>query len=166
MTSVISNVDRDLTYRRIDPRIDRAVAFANYRETCVESFGDDRRCISESNYFDWLSRRVEEFPDGHVLTLLSGTVVGQLELQVPYGADRGYINLFHVSRTWRRLGFGRRMHEFALRYFRSWEAQWVDLHVSPTNHPATAFYRSLGYRVTNVETGENRMWRMERRVVH
>lgn len=163
MTSQSPAIDRDLTYRRIDPSLDAALAYSNYRETCLASFGSLKRCITESSYTRWLARRVEEFPDGHVLAVLNGQVIGQLELQVPYGMDRGYVNLFYVSPAWRRLGIGRRMHEFAMRYFRSWEADWADLHVSATNHPAVEFYRSLGYRVAQSEPGQ--LWRMERGVV-
>lgn len=158
-------VDRDLTYRRIDPVLDGKVAYAHYRETCIASFGHDGRCISEPQYLRWLERRVEEYPDGHVMAVLKGQLVGQLELQVPYGSDRGYVNLFYVAPSWRRLGFGRRLHDFALRYFHSWEAEWIELHVSPTNPAATGFYRSLGYRLADMEQGENRMWRMERAVL-
>ena len=96
--------------------------------------------------------------------MLGDRVVGQLELQVPYGHSVGYVNLFHVARDWRRLGFGRRLHEYADRYFRSWEASRIELHVSPTNHPAIQFYRSLGYRLAMVESQGGRMWQMERRL--
>jgi ribosomal protein S18 acetylase RimI-like enzyme len=163
MTSQSPAVERALTYRRIDPISDGPVAYANYRETCIASFGSSKRCIRALHYTRWLSQRIEEFPDGHVMALLNGQIVGQLELQVPYGSIRGYVNLFHVAKPWRRLGFGRRMHDFALEYFRSWEAGWAELHVSSTNTAAVAFYRSLGYRVVEAEDGQ--LWRMERSVV-
>lgn len=158
-------IDRDLLYRRIDPLIDGPLAYAHYRETCIASFGQGRRCIGQPAYLRWLGSRVQEYPDGHVLALLGGKVVGQLELQVPYGLDRGYVNLFYVARPYRRLGLGRRMHDFALTYFRSWEAQHVELHVSPTNPAAVAFYRSLGYRLAMVEHEGEPMWLMERTVI-
>jgi ribosomal protein S18 acetylase RimI-like enzyme len=59
-------------------------------------------------------------------------------------------------------GLGRRMHDFALPYFRSWEAARIELHVSPTNADAVAFYRSLRYRLAELEPGVTQMWRMER----
>ena len=160
----VSRIDQELRYRRIDPSADGDLAYAHYRETCIASFGVARRCISQSDYVNWLSERVEEYPDGHVLALLQGKVVGQLELQVPYGLDCGYVNLFWVAQSWRRLGMGRRMHDFALSYFRCWEARRIELHVSPTNHAAIAFYRSLGYRLTLVENGGEALWLMERGV--
>jgi len=157
-----------LIYRRIDPIADADVVYGNYRDACAASFGDAARCSTRAEYLDWLTRRVEEFPDGHVLATLAnrgGAIVGQLELQVPYGLRVGYVNLFHVTRDWRRLGFGRQLHEeYADRYFRAWEADTIELHVSPTNHAAVQFYRSLGYKLAAVETRGDRMWRMERRV--
>lgn len=155
-------VDRNLTYRRIDPARDGELAYSNYRKTCQISFGHTRRCLDEQAYLHWLTQRVEEYPDGHVMALLGSQIIGQLELQIPYGLDRGYVNLFYVEPEWRRLGFGRRLHEFALQYFRSWEGKWVELHVSATNQPAVRFYQALGYRRVGGESG--RMWLMERAV--
>jgi ribosomal protein S18 acetylase RimI-like enzyme len=156
-----------LTYRRIDPTTDADLAYANYRETAIASFGDAAHYSPRSSYLRWLTERVDEFPDGHVLATLgpSGPVIGQLELQVPYGLNVGYVNLFYVARDWRRFGFGRRLHDdYLLRYFRSWEADTIELHVSPTNHAAVQFYRSLGYALAAVEADGERMWRMSRRV--
>jgi ribosomal protein S18 acetylase RimI-like enzyme len=154
-----------LTFRRIDPATDGELAYANYHEAGVISFGDSSHSSSTTAYLKGLAARVEEFPDGHVLAMLGDRVVGQLELQVPYGLNTGYVNLFYVARNWRRLGFGRRLHEeYLLRYFRSWEADTVELHVSPTNHAAVQFYRSVGYKLATVEPGGGRMWRMELRL--
>jgi ribosomal protein S18 acetylase RimI-like enzyme len=164
MTAPTLVVDRDLQYRRIDPTINGDLAYSNYRETCIASFGHARRCLDAESYLRWLQQRVDEYPDGHMLAVLKGQIVGQIELQVPYGLDRGYVNLFYIANPWRRLGLGRRMHDFAISYFRSWEARRVELHVSPTNAAAVAFYRSLGYRLVMVEHEGSRMWRMERHV--
>src|SRR5215471_6432641 len=119
-----------LTFRRINPDTEGDLAYANYHEAGVLSFGDASHCSTKAAYLKGLAARVEEFPDGHVLAMLGEDVVGQLELQVPYGLRVGYVNLFYVTRDWRRLGFGRRLHEeYLLRYFRSWEAETVELHV-------------------------------------
>jgi ribosomal protein S18 acetylase RimI-like enzyme len=164
MTAPTLVVDRDMQYRRIDPTIDGDLAYSNYRETCIASFGHARRCMDAKSYLWWLQQRVDEYPDGHMLVVLRGQPIGQIELQVPYGLDRGYVNLFYIANPWRRLGLGRRMHDFAITYFRSWEARRVELHVSPINRAAVAFYRSLGYRLAMVEYEGSQMWRMERHV--
>ncbi len=153
-----------LTYRRIDPVNDGSLAYLHYRDACSSSFGDASSCMARENYLHWLGQRVDEFPDGHVMAMLDERVIGQLELQAPYGKSVGYVNLFYVVREWRRLGFGRRLHEYADCYFRSWEVDCIELHVSPTNDAAVQFYRSLGYKLSAVETGRDRMWRMQRQL--
>jgi ribosomal protein S18 acetylase RimI-like enzyme len=135
-----------LTFRTIDPDADADLLVANRRDACAATFGDDSTFEGPSRYLAWLRGKVEEFPDGHVLALLGDRRVGHLELEVPYGLTVGYVSLFHVAAPFRRLGFGRRMNEYAERYFVSWEADRVELHVSPSNRPAVEFYRRLGYR--------------------
>jgi ribosomal protein S18 acetylase RimI-like enzyme len=156
-----------LVYRRIDPDADAALAVDHYRDAHRASFGDDpdprHRYRGDRDYLRCLRTRVEEFPDGHVLAQLDdGRVVGQLELQVPYGRTTGYVNLYYVTPAFRGLGFGRRMHaEFAEPYFRSWDASRIGLDVSRTNSRAIAFYRSLGYRFAGDPTSGTELRRME-----
>ena len=109
---------------------------------------------------DPLRERIEEYPDGQVLAFLDGRCVGQLELQIPYGLSTGYINLYYVTHPFRGLGFGTRMHEYVERYFRSWEATEIELHVARTNEPALHFYRKLGYRYADPEPRNPGLWRM------
>jgi ribosomal protein S18 acetylase RimI-like enzyme len=153
-----------LTFRRIDLATDSAVAFENYRDACAASFGSADSSLPREKYLSWVADRLGEFPDGNVLASIGDRFVGQLELQIPYGLQTGYVNLFYVTRPWRRLGLGRRMHDFADRYFRSWEATAVELHVSPTNTAAVGFYRSLGYRKIATEDEGGRMWKMRREI--
>jgi ribosomal protein S18 acetylase RimI-like enzyme len=154
-----------LTFRRIDPALDAEVAYSHYRDACTASFGDDASCSTPKAYLAWLTNRVMEFPDGHVIAMLGDEPIGQLELQVPYGLKVGYVNLFYVVAKWRRLGFGRRLHDYAERYFRSWEAESIELHVASGNHAAIRFYRSLGYHRALVEDEGGRMWRMEKSLI-
>lgn len=60
MTYPLPAVERDLTYRRIDRAADLSLAYANYRETCIASFGSSRRCMTQPAYAQWLARRTEE----------------------------------------------------------------------------------------------------------
>ena len=148
-----------LTYRTIDPVADADFAVEAYVDACRASYGDETSFPGRARHLAWLRSRVEEFPEGHVLALLDGRCVGEMELQVPYGLTSGYVNLYYVVPEFRGQGFGRRMHDYAERYFRSWEANVIHLHVSPTNEPATAFYRSLGYRALR---REGRLWLMHK----
>jgi len=134
-----------LTFRRIDPDADGPLCFANYRDAAVATYGPRTQAANPRNYLPWLRNRVDEFPDGHLLAFLGGECVGQLELQVPYGTTAGYVNLFYVAPAFRNQGFGRRLHDHAERYFRSWEADRIELDVSETNDRAIGFYKRLGY---------------------
>jgi ribosomal protein S18 acetylase RimI-like enzyme len=133
-----------ITYRLIDPVADGELAFAQYRDASIATYGRDR--ARRDRYLPWLRARVDEFPDGHLLAYLGETCVGQLELQVPYGLTTGYTNLFYVNSSLRRQGFGRLLHARAVEYFRSWEANRIELDVAPRNKRAIGFYEALGYR--------------------
>src|SRR4051795_1680848 len=146
-----------LSYRTIDPVADADFAIRAYLDACRASYGNEESFLGRSRHLAWLSSRIEEFPDGHLLALVDGKPVGQMELQVPYGLPEGYVNLYYVIPELRGRGFARRMHEQAVRYFQSWEADRIELHVSGSNERAMGFYRSLGYRAVR---REGRLWRM------
>ena len=76
---------------------------------------------------------------------------------MPYGLSVGYVNLFYVEPRWRRLGFGRLLHDRAATYFRAWDATAVELHVGAGNAAAVGFYRAMGYRL--LEAG-GPIWKM------
>ena len=153
---VVTNVPQP-TFRTINAELDAELVVANYRDTSRASYGRDPSDRAIRAYLPWLRTRVEEFPDGHVLAFLGDACVGQLELQVPYGLTCGYVNLFYVTPPFRGRGFGRALHAYAERYFRSWEATRVELHVTKTNRRAVRFYRTLGYRLTGIGRDQ---WKM------
>ncbi len=150
---------KPLTYRTIDAEADAHLCWENQRDACIASFGNDRGLQPRHPYLHWLREKIEEFPDGFVLAFADNQCVGELQLQVPYGATSGYVNLYHVRESFRAKGYGREMHTYADRYFRSWEATRIELHVSPTNHRAIGFYRAMGYRF---DRQEGRLWLMAR----
>jgi ribosomal protein S18 acetylase RimI-like enzyme len=153
-------VTETLTYRTIQLPRDAARAVAFHADACRESFGEgdyQRRLERPEHYLDRLAAGIEEFPDGHLLAFAGGKCVGQMELQVPYGLDTGYANLFYVAAAFRRQGYGRVMHARAEVYFRSWEARRIELHASPTNPAAMRFYEAMGYRVVGREGDMVRM---------
>jgi ribosomal protein S18 acetylase RimI-like enzyme len=150
-----------LTFRTIHLPNDAALVARNRRDACVETFGDERQFEGDIRYLAWLKDKVDEFPDGFVLAFDGKRCVGHLELEVPYGLDIGYVNLFYVARGFRRRGVGHVLHFYCRQYFRSWDASRVQLHVSPTNRRALSFYRKLGYRPVQLEGLRGPLWRME-----
>lgn len=156
-----------LTYRTIDPDKDADLCAANHYDACVASFGQDCKYEGRESYLNWLRRSVEVYPEGFVLAFRRDRLVGQLELQVPYGLSTGYVNLFYVSPDVRGRGYGQLLHQYAELYFRSWEAKTIELDVSPQNIRAIRFYRRLGYTFSEQESGQYlqkkaRLWRMSR----
>src|SRR5436190_332684 len=147
-----------ILYRPIDPQRDAAIAYENYRDASFASYGRD---VSEKRrYLPWLHARVQEFPEGHLLAYLENKCIGQLELQVPYGLTSGYINLFYVSKKFRRQGFGRLLHARAEKYFRSWEANRIELDVASINEDAVCFYLAMGYRFSKERSPHHPLRRM------
>ena len=150
-----------LTYRTIDVDRDATLLVRHQREACVASFGDDSRFQGAERYLAWLRAKVDEFPEGFMLAMLDGVCVGQLELEVPWGMTRGYVNLFYVTPPFRGIGFSNLLHQRAELYFRTWEAQRIELHVSPRNAAALRFYRRMGYRRTFEGDGRS-LWKMQK----
>ncbi len=146
-----------LTYRTIDADTDAQLCWENQRDACFATFGNDRHLMPRHRHLRWLREKIEEFPDGFVLAFQDDQCIGELQLQVPYGLSTGYINLYHVRASFRGKGYGRLLHACADRYFRSWEATRIELHVSPTNQRAIRFYRAMGYQFVRPE---GRLWLM------
>jgi ribosomal protein S18 acetylase RimI-like enzyme len=143
-----------LTFRTITLPEDSARAITYHRDACRATFGDrefEQYLERPGRYLKNLAKRLEEFPDGHLLAFAGNRCVGQLELQAPYGLTVGYVNLFYVTPSLRRQGYGRLLQGRAEQYFRSWEATEVELHVSPLNVAAVRFYEAMGYMVSAQE---------------
>jgi GNAT superfamily N-acetyltransferase len=149
-----------LSYRTIAPRLDARAAVAHQLDACVCSFGDAARFQGAVRYLRWLESKVDEFPEGFLMAFAGDDCVGQLELEVPYGASVGYVNLFYVTPPFRGLGFARALHDRASMYFRGWEASRIELHCSPTNERAMRFYRKLGYQRTRGSGTNASLWKM------
>lgn len=160
-----------LTFRTIDPNGDADRCVADHRDASAATFGPGRPYEGRASYLRSLREGVAVYPDGFVLAFDGTRCVGHLELQVPYGADVGYVNLFYVPPADRGRGVGALLHAYAERYFRSWEATAVELHVGPENVRAIRFYRRLGYAFAPepAPTGRaarraSRMWKMTKRL--
>lgn len=151
-----------LRFRTIHLPTDAAAVVSHQRDACIATFGDDRRYQGDGRYLRWLQPKIEEFPDGFVMALQGQTIVGQLELEAPYGSGVGYVNLFYLRPKFRGRGYGRALQDYAERYFRAWEASRITLHVSPTNVRALGFYRRMGYRVRRASEEGEALWLMEK----
>jgi ribosomal protein S18 acetylase RimI-like enzyme len=154
---------QSLSYRTIDLRIDESLVVAHQLDACTCSFGNASRFQGASRYFGWLESKLEEFPDGFLMAFMGDKCVGQIELEVPYGLSAGYANLFYVTPEFRRMGFGRLLHNRAEMYFRSWEATRINLHCSPTNERALIFYKRLGYRRAG-NLRDRTLWAMSKEI--
>jgi GNAT superfamily N-acetyltransferase len=152
-----------VSYRTIDLRTDAELAVAHHRDACVCSFGDEARFQGRKRYLAWLESKLEEFPDGFLMAFVGGRCLGQLELEVPYGLSTGYVNLFYVTAALRGMGFGRVLHGRAVQYFKSWEANQIDLHCSPDNARALDFYRAAGYRKVD-QSRDGTLWAMSKTI--
>jgi ribosomal protein S18 acetylase RimI-like enzyme len=153
-----------LTFRTIDPDADGDRIAADHLEACLASFGEASRYEGRDRYLAWVRRQVEEFPDGYVLAMEGGQCVGHLEIQVPYGKTAAYVNLFHVAPAFRGRGYAGRLQNYVERYARSWEANQIELHVSPSNRRALQFYRSTGYEFAGDDDRGARLWHMFKRL--
>jgi ribosomal protein S18 acetylase RimI-like enzyme len=156
-----------LTLRTIDPVGDADRCAADHYDACVASFGESPRYEGRDAYLAWLRDKVDEYPEGFVLAYSGATFVGHLELQVPFGLPTGYVNLFYVAPEMRGRGFGQLLHAYAERYFRNWEVERTELHVSPQNIRAIRFYRRLGYKFSNEGNGsymtrDAKLWKMSK----
>jgi ribosomal protein S18 acetylase RimI-like enzyme len=154
-----------LNFRTINPDRDFALCEANKRDACVASFGTSRSFTGGERYRRWLKGKAEEFPEGFVLVYDGDQLVGQLEMQVPYGRTVGYMWLFYVAPHYRGRGYGILMHRYVERYFLAWGARRIDLHVAPGNLRAVRLYRRLGYRTAEIEKRRPRMLKMVKRLV-
>lgn len=149
-----------VSYRTIDPLPDARLAVAHQLDACTCSFGDARRFQGAVRYLRWLESKVQEFPEGFLMAFAGEQCVGQLELEVPYGSDVGYVNLFYVTPPFRGLGFAQVLHDRAVAYFRSWEAGRIELHCSPTNRRAMQFYRRRGYTRLPADRHDGALWKL------
>ncbi|MBE5965845.1 MAG: GNAT family N-acetyltransferase [Lachnospiraceae bacterium] len=118
------------------------------RDSFRVSFGTDQGFGDDEEYIDWVYTKSREFPDGFVLIWENGTPIGQLELTIKEysGKTIGYINLYYLIASKRGMGLGKKLHQYALEFFRKYDVSEYHLRVSPNNQYALAFYRKNGMK--------------------
>ncbi|MEI5906905.1 GNAT family N-acetyltransferase [Bacillus spongiae] len=116
------------------------------RDSFIVSFGTDKGLGDEKEYLEWLLVKSRQFPEGFVLVLENDIPIGQVELTIKEykGKVIGYVNLYYLVPEKRKLGFGKKLHQYAMTFFNKNGVSEYHLRVSPNNSTALAFYKNMG----------------------
>ncbi|WP_233499180.1 GNAT family N-acetyltransferase [Bacillus weihaiensis] len=131
----------------MNPRFDRDQLIANRRDSFLISFGHDKGFGEEDDYIFWLEEQVEKFPNGFVfLVNEKNHILGQIEVSIRSYENRkiGYVHLYYLVKEYRGRGFGKRLHDYSLQFFKENQVSNYHLRVSPTNVRALFFYEKMG----------------------
>jgi len=134
-----------------------------HRETLIQfrkdsfaiSFGSTEEFGDEQDYLEWAFAKSIQVPNGFMMVMEDEWPIGQLELTLTEYEGRriGYVNLYYLIPDKRGFDLGRKMHEYALNFFRENGVQEYHLRVSPTNSPALSFYQNAGMEEIGLELG-------------
>lgn len=154
----------ELKFHAIDLARHGALAIEFRRDSYVCSFGNDQIFVEENGadgraYLDWLTARIEQFPEGHVHAWQGDAIVGQIEMII--GSRGGYINLFYLRPESRGHGLGDVLHAYAVELMRRYRVGAVGLSVSPTNERAVRYYRRHGWLDRGPRPGAPHVHEME-----
>lgn len=135
----------------IDKHRDYIVPFR--RDSFIVSFGTDKDFGSKEDYLNWIKVQSTKYPNGFVIVEENDTVIGQLELTIrEYNENQiGYINLYYLIPEKRGMGLGKKLHEYAMNFFKANGVSEYHLRVSPTNYHALSFYRKNGMQELETE---------------
>lgn len=155
-----------LTYRRIDLELDEELIVDHRLDSFKESFGHTNGFGNVKHYLSWVEEKSAQFPDGFVIVMYEGKVIGQLELQVQYDECRriGYVNLYYLIPEYRDKGFGLYLKEYAEEFFRKHRCPEYQLRVSPTNKRAIHFYEKCGMVLLKEEMFDDPVLRMYKKL--
>ncbi|WP_161787420.1 GNAT family N-acetyltransferase [Endozoicomonas numazuensis] len=105
--------------------------------------------FSASETREWFQFLAEKAPEGFLMVLYQGEIIGQLEfrsrLQADSGKIEGYINLFYLVPHWRGKGMGQKLHDYTLSQLANNSCTQAFLRYIPGNHRAEAFYLKNGW---------------------
>ena len=95
---------------------------------------------------EWFMKRFER--DGFFALELDNQVIGLL-IVAPFGEEEGHLGKIGVARSHHGKGYGKKLMEYALQWFRSYESiRQVHLYTQDHNTTAQALYRQFGFRVS------------------
>ncbi|MGR9049472.1 GNAT family N-acetyltransferase [Halobacillus faecis] len=139
-------------FRTIDLEEDRQSIIDFRKDSFMVSFGNTSG-FDATAYLFYVLEKVEQYPDGFVMAVVDGEVIGQLELSVKKDKDRriGYIHLFYLIPSERGKGMGKALHNYAIDFFRKRNLEEYHLRVAPDNHRARRFYEKAGMKTIGPE---------------
>lgn len=137
----------------IDIKKHREYVIPFRRDSFIVSFGTDEDFGNDEDYLIWLEKQSVESPEGFLLGMENGTPIGQLELTIREfeGNEIGYINLYYLVPKKRGKGLGKKLHDYALEFFKNKGVTEFHLRVSPSNLQAISFYHKNGLLVLKTE---------------
>lgn len=137
-----------MRFEHIEVKKHRNYVIPFRKDSFIVSFGSDQDFGDEEDYLDWLNEKASQFPEGFVVVTEDEIPIGQLELTiVEYeGRSIGYVNLYYLIPEKRGIGLGKKLHEYAVGFFRKQAVSEFHLRVSPNNDSAISFYRKNGLK--------------------
>ncbi len=120
-------------------------------DSFVVSFGDAEKFHEADGkgaqrYLGWLSEKIAKDPQSVVHVWNDNEIIGQIELgRLRDDQSRGYVNLYYLVPIFRGKGLGTHLDTAAMNYFKNLGLTSARLSVSPTNLPAVAYYKKMGW---------------------
>ncbi|MDR3310491.1 MAG: GNAT family N-acetyltransferase [Oscillospiraceae bacterium] len=136
-----------LTFEPLKTEEFRAFWAAAHRETFRLTFGSE---IADSDLAKELDRTrgySEKSPDSSVIGTVGGTpaAIAQLEKRAGGGGSFGWVHFYYVSPQFRGNGYGRKLVDYSVEYFRNFELTRFYLRVAEINAGAIQFYLKCGF---------------------
>jgi RimJ/RimL family protein N-acetyltransferase len=152
-------------FEKIQPNKHKDLIIAFRRDSFRVSFGNDDNFGEDEEYIEWVQECSKQNPEGFVLVKHLDQYVGQLELQIMKYKDKniGYVNLYYLIPSYRGKGYGKQLHEYAMKFFNSKGVSEYHLRVSPLNQQAIAFYKKNGLEEMGLEV-DGKVIRMKGKV--
>lgn len=136
----------------VDLEAHKDICIAFREDSFVASFGNPDKFFEADGkgadrYIEWLRAKIEKDPRTVVHVWEQDTIIGQMEFgRLKSEPTYGYVNLYYLIPEKRGQGLGARLDEHAMNHFRTIGCEKVRLSVSPTNTPALAYYKKMGWR--------------------
>ncbi len=128
------------------------------------SFGSLQGFAQEygESYRHRLQLKIDQLPQACCHLWLDDQIIGQTEAKLLELSDVGYLNLLVLKPEFQRQGYGRLMVDYLSELFRHLGKTRLQLSVSPSNHPAMAFYRNNGWQDKGLRSQTSTMHLMEK----